>query len=362
MLKSWAREQAIAVTVIASLAVVAALYLARELLIPVAAALTFNIVLRPVVRWLEGARIPAPAGAAIVVLGAVGVLVGAGYGLAPSIEGFLTKLPAAEASAHNKASALPPPFDRFGAVFDGSGAAPVQSSMHAPPDSSSARPASSAAGPSASSPVIGRVFGTATSVIAALIETLLLLMFFLAAGDMWRQRLIKLAPTSAAARRLAAFGDEVQTVLARYLGIATLLNIGQGLVFTGVATVLHLPAPPVWGILTFCLEFIPYLGGLVMVVLLLVIGWAGTGGISHALLPPICYLVMTTIQNDVVSPVTYGRQLQLNPAAILISTMTWWFLWGVPGAFLSVPILAVMKIFCDRGGERLAPVAALIAG
>ena len=62
------------------------------------------------------------------------------------------------------------------------------------------------------------------------------------------------------------------------------------------------------------------------------------------------------------SPVTYGRYLKLSPPAILVSVMIWWLVWGVMGAFLAVPILALVRIVCERQQGRLAALAALIEG
>ena len=73
---------------------------------------------------------------------------------------------------------------------------------------------------------------------------------------------------------------------------------------------------------------------------------AGLGG--RILLIPGSYLVITTLQNNVVSPLAYGRRLKLNPVAVLVGVLFWWFLWGVPGAFLAVPVIATAKIMGDH--------------
>jgi predicted PurR-regulated permease PerM len=79
-----------------------------------------------------------------------------------------------------------------------------------------------------------------------------------------------------------------------------------------------------------------------MVATLAIVGLATFDSIPHALAPPGTYLLITTIQNNVVSPYAYGNHLKLNPVAVLIGVLLWWFLWGVPGAFLAVPIVATL--------------------
>jgi predicted PurR-regulated permease PerM len=105
---------------------------------------------------------------------------------------------------------------------------------------------------------------------------------------------------------------------------------------------------------------VPYLGAAFMLFLLSVAGLATFQGIGHAALAPLAYLLITTLQNNLVSPLAYGRHLRLNPVAVLVGVMFWWFLWGIPGAFLAVPLVATAKILGDhvRGlsamGEFLA--------
>ena len=82
--------------------------------------------------------------------------------------------------------------------------------------------------------------------------------------------------------------------------------------------------------------------------MLLTTAAASFDGVGHILLPPAAYLLITTLQNNVVSPIAYGNRLKLNPVAVLIGVLFWWFLWGIPGAFVAVPILATIKIIADR--------------
>ena len=93
-----------------------------------------------------------------------------------------------------------------------------------------------------------------------------------------------------------------------------------------------------------------------MVILLTLAGLATFDYIGQALLPPAVYLTITTLQNNLVSPMAYGRRLRLNPVAVFVGVLFWYALWGVPGAFLAVPILATLKIV---GGpvDSLSPLA-----
>jgi len=107
-------------------------------------------------------------------------------------------------------------------------------------------------------------------------------------------------------------------------------------------------------------ELVPYVGAATMITLLLLAGLAGQGHGIQPFIAPAIYLVVATIQTNVVGPLVYGQGLKLNPVAILVSLMLWWFLWGVPGAFLAVPILAAVKVLCDRV-PALSRAAALMS-
>jgi predicted PurR-regulated permease PerM len=77
--------------------------------------------------------------------------------------------------------------------------------------------------------------------------------------------------------------------------------------------------------------------------------------VGHALLVPAAFLVINLIQANLVSPLLHSRRLTLNPVAIVVGLAFWWWIWGVPGAFVAVPLLATLKIFCDHI-EALKPI------
>jgi predicted PurR-regulated permease PerM len=92
-----------------------------------------------------------------------------------------------------------------------------------------------------------------------------------------------------------------------------------------------------------------------MLILLTLAGLAAGGGVGRVLLAPGIYLAITTLQNNLVSPIAYGRQLRLNPVAVFVGVLFWYALWGIPGAFLAVPILAGFKIL-GYHVESLSPL------
>jgi predicted PurR-regulated permease PerM len=137
-----------------------------------------------------------------------------------------------------------------------------------------------------------------------------------------------------------------------------LIAAGQGIVIGVIFMLLGMPSPILWGVLTTILECFPYLGALFMVAAVTVTAFAAFEGIGHILLAPLSYIIVSTIQNNVVSPFAYGGGLRLNPLAVLLVVVVGWFLWGVAGAFVAVPLLAAVRIFAERTNHnsRLAAI------
>jgi predicted PurR-regulated permease PerM len=109
-----------------------------------------------------------------------------------------------------------------------------------------------------------------------------------------------------------------------------------------------------WGVMVAALEFVPYLGAATATAVLGVAGLAQFDQLGHALMIPGAYLLINLVQSNLLTPMMLGHRLTLNPVAIFVGLAFFFWIWGVPGAFLAVPILATMKIVCDNI-ESLAP-------
>lgn len=118
---------------------------------------------------------------------------------------------------------------------------------------------------------------------------------------------------------------------------------------------LGMPNPILWGAMAALAEFVPYLGAAAVVAVLTLAGLVTFDQVGQALLVPAAYLGVNVLQSQFIYPTILGHRLTLNPVAILVGLVFWWWIWGIPGAFLAVPLLATFKIFCDHI-EALAPI------
>jgi predicted PurR-regulated permease PerM len=196
-------------------------------------------------------------------------------------------------------------------------------------------------------PLLARLLGGTTALLLGLAEVIMLLYLMLAGGNLFLRKF----------GRVTASGlfPDTEAIVARYLALTSVINACEGIVVGLAMWVIGMPDPLVWGLLTFALEFIPYLGGATMAGLLAITGITTFPSIGHALLAPASYLIITTLQNNVLSPYVYAGRLKLNPLAVMVCVLFWWFIWGVPGVFLAIPITATLKALGDQV-PRLAPL------
>lgn len=335
--------RSIAITGLLVLAVLYTLYFARAFLLPIVLAVLLDFLLSPIIRLLKRVRIPEPAGAALVILVLLGALGAGVYSLAEPARDWMARAPESIARVQSRLEALQRPVEQVTRTAERVEAATeVEKSG---PQEVVVR------GPRLSE----RLFGTTQSLLTGAMETIILLYFLLAAGDLFLQKLIKVLPLLRDKKKAVAIARETEASISTYLFTLTFVNIGLGLVVTLVMTLIGMPNAVLWGSLAALAEFVPYVGATVMVALLTMAGIVNFPTMGHALLVPGAYLAVNLIQANFISPMVLGRRLTLNPVAILVGLVFWWWLWGVGGAFIAVPLLATLKIFCDHI-ESLAPI------
>ena len=141
---------------------------------------------------------------------------------------------------------------------------------------------------------------------------------------------------------MALGGQYLVNDLASYYRVVTIVNFGLG-VATGIAmAILGMPQPYLWGIIAALVNYVPYAGPVVGTGVLLIVSLITFDEAIYILLPPLTYVVLTSIEGYFVTPTLVGRALHLNPFMVLLAVVFWGWLWGVPGAFLAVPMLIFM--------------------
>ncbi len=343
--------------------VVAALYLAREVLIPITLAVLLSFLLAPLAAVLRRARLGRGPAVILAVLFALGVIASLGGVIGGQVAQVASDIPRYTATIEAKAatvrrftsgrlfSVLGGLGKRIEQVGSGANAAkpdpglspqaapppPLPVELHQPPVS----PLELAE--RIISPVLGPLATTAIVFIVAV--------FILLQQEDLRDRLIRLFGAEDLHRATAALDDAARR-LSKYflttLAINTLfgLVIGTGLLLIGV------PNPVLWGILAALFRFVPYVGTFMAAAVPIVLAAAVDPGWSTLLWTASLFLITEPIMGQVVEPLVYGRSTGLSPVSVVVAAIFWGWLWGPIGLILSMP-LTLCLVVLGRHVKRL---------
>jgi predicted PurR-regulated permease PerM len=330
----------VSLVTLAFLATVAALYIGRGLIMPIAIAVLLAFLLRPQVRWMRRRGLREPIGASILVLGGVLIVVGLARLLVAPASTWITRAPEAIESVSRKLQSA------TGAVAQlEETAAKVEQIASGTTDTASSR--QPVTPPAPRTPLLRRMFGNLTEFVGGIFSVIFLTYFLLASGDLFMRKMSDMMPRGRA-RMPREISEEIETAVSRYLRTVMLINLGLGLATWGVLAALGMPNAPLWGMVAGVLNVVPYLGAVATAGILLVAALTSFDSVGHALLMPGAFLLLNLIEANVVTPVLLGREFPLNPVAVFVGLLFWGFVWGIPGAILAVPMMVTLKIVCDR--------------
>lgn len=320
-----------------------ALSVAKAIAVPLTAGMIFGLVLGPVVDKLMRLGLPQAAAAALVlIIGVVLMVIVVGIFAAPFAI-WSDQLPGILAALKNRFSDLAAMARQFEGVtkdLSGGASAPAVSVETGSPWLSLAIGSSAAAG--------GMLIFVAT------------IYFYLATRRHLKARALRLCFGTSARRTAGQLLVDIENKLGRYFAVVTLINLGMGLIATFIAWMAGLPFPWFWGLLAFMLNYIAFVGPIIMTALLLGAGLIDSTNSWWSAWPALAYFVVHLIEGNVVTPLLVGRHLTLSPFLVFISFVFWLWLWGPVGAILSVPLLLLMALSFEaaasyRHAQEIAP-------
>jgi predicted PurR-regulated permease PerM len=325
------------------LAVFYTLHLAQAFFLPIVLAILLDFLLSPVVRALRKLGVPEPLGAGIVMLALVGVLVLGIYNLAGPAARYIALAPQSVETMREKMR------DMRGSVEQVTEAAEKMEQVTDGGDEDTQEV--EIRGPS----LTQQLFGGTTAFLSAAIVVIFLAYFLLAVGDLFLQKLVAVLPQFKDKRVAVSIFRETEAQISVYLFTTTLINVGVGVVTGLVLHLLGMPNAVLWGVVATVLNFVPYVGAVANTVLLGLAAFVTFEDTGRALMVPGAFLLLNLIESNLVTPMIYGNRMRLNTVALFIGLVFWWYIWGVPGAILAVPMMAAFKITCDHI-ESLSPV------
>jgi AI-2E family transporter len=172
--------------------------------------------------------------------------------------------------------------------------------------------------------------------------------FLLVSGDIFLLRLVEILPRFSSKRQVVEISQQIESDISAYLVTITIMNAAVGIAMALAMWLTGVGDPILWGTVAFLLNYVPILGTALGVLIFLFAGLLTIDSLWQALLPAALYLGFHLIEGETVTPMLLARRFTLNPVLVIISLVFWFWMWGIPGAILSVPMLAISKIICDR--------------
>jgi predicted PurR-regulated permease PerM len=325
-----------------ALALLATAYVAGEIVLPLVFATTLKLLLQPALRLLERLHVPRTIAALLLILALFGTIVGLGTAISGPAGTWAAKLPEGIPRLQERLSFLRAPIDtlqQFLQQIENIGATGAQHQT---------------AG-SFGNLALMALFAGARSFAGGLFTTVLFLYFLLVSGDTFLRRLVEILPRFSSKRQAVNIAQQIESDISGYLVTITIMNAAVGVATGLIMWLTGVGDPILWGTVAFLLNYAPILGPGLGVVMFLLAGLLTIDLLWRALLPAGLYLVVHLIEGEAVTPVLLARRFTLNPVLVILSLVLWFWMWGIPGAILSVPMLAIAKIICDR----VRPFAAL---
>jgi len=337
--------RSVSITGIFLLSLLYSLYFARDFLLPVILAFVLSFLLSPAVRWMARLRIPQMIGAGIIIVGLLGVSAYGIYRLSGPAQEWLQKAPTSFNAVRRKLQSLLEPVQKA-----------QQTTAQIEKMAVLGNKEKNVTTVEIKKPSLGEFFftGTQNFLIAAGV-TIVLLYFLLASGDLFLLKLVKVLPTLEDKKRAVEICREVERNISIYLWTITLVNSGLGLALAIAMHFLGMPNPALWGAMAALFNYVPYLGAATGIISLGLASALTFNDPMKIFLPPATYFLLSVVEGNFIMPLALGRSLALNPVIIFIWLIFWGWVWGVPGAVLAVPLLAILKIICDH----LQPLSAL---
>jgi predicted PurR-regulated permease PerM len=322
--RAWTNGTQAAIIGIFIILFIGALYLARPVLLPATSAFVVTMMLGPLSAKADRLGVPPIVTAIVLWLLVVVVFYQKAPEIGKNIQQKMHVLDAPLTALQNLRDTLLPSSDKGGIGVDIiSFVQPVMSII---------------------APGIGQVlifFGT--------------LFFMLLGRSGLRRSIVSVFAVREAKLRALKIMNDIEHNLTGYLSLVSIINICIGIGSGVVAWVTGMPDPLAWAVLGFLLNYIAYIGALIMEAALFMVALVTFPSLTHALLPPILYFMMATLEGHFITPSLVGHRLTLNPLAVILSLVFWTWLWGPVGAFLSAPLLIMGLVAISHLFPRTEP-------
>ena len=336
-------------TLASTAVVIAALYLAKSLLVPLTLAVMLSFLLKPVCDWLERCRlgrIPAVLVTAILGFTTLGIVAWIAVAqmnhLVPKIPEYQNNIEAKLSSVNEYVAAAMRTITKKTAAV---GQNPLLSEQTAEPQGTTELPFSVRVISSPASPlqVFGGMFGSLLEALGTSGIVIVLVVFFLIRREDLRDRFIHLAGKGHVTVTTQMLED-ANTRVSRYLSMLFLVNVTFGISVGIGLYLIGVPSAPLWGILAAALRFVPYIGPWIAAAMPIALSMAISTGWVAPLLTAVLFIVLELFSNNLLEPWLYGKHTGVSAVAVLVAAVFWMWLWGPVGLLLATPLTVCLLV------------------
>src|SRR5689334_21187629 len=330
-------------------ALLVACYVASEIILPIILAFVLMLVLQPVMRLFDKLRVPRTMAALVIILLLFGSVVGLGAALSGPAASWAEKLPGGIPRLQERLTLLSKPIQT------------LQKFLHQAEGLTQGAEAGVTTITVQGSGLNDKVLNTTRAIASGLFTTVLVLFFLLVSGDLFLMRLVEILPRFKDKRQAVHISQQIEADISAYLMTITIMNVAVGVATGIIAIVFGLGDPLLWGTVAFLLELRPC-------------AWPND---RYGNLRP-CWSAVN--RDAVVSLCACGsllshschrgggrdsdaacQALHDQSGVVILALVFWYWMWGIPGAILATPMLAITKIICDRI-QSLTAIGHLIEG
>lgn len=333
-----------ALWVIATLLILGVLYVARLFLLPIVMSVLFALTLSPMVRVARRRGIPNAITASALVVSVSFLAIAAVYLLSGPVVGFVERAPIIMLEVNRKLEHLRAPLEN------------VSRASKQLSELSAGEPDPSVQDVRVEEP--GLIVEAADEMLTfggIALVTVVLTLFLLVYNTLIYEKIVQAVPRFSDKKVAVQTIHEIEREISRYLLSITLINLGLGIAVAVAMWLLEMPSPYLWGIMAAALNFMPYVGAIIGAVVLALVALVSIEPVGQAMLVPLVYLFLTSIEGQFITPAVVGNRLSLNPLVIVIAVAFWAWIWGIAGVLVAVPLLIIARIL----SEQLPALAAL---
>jgi predicted PurR-regulated permease PerM len=318
------------------LALLATAYVASDIVLPLIFAIVLKLLLQPALRLLERLHIPRILASLLLILTLFGSIVGLVTAVSGPAGTWAAKLPEGIPRLEERLSFLRAPINT------------LQRFVQQVDDFGGTGPSSNAATFAQGPTLLTKLFTGTRNFASGFFTTVLFLFFLLVSGDIFLLRLVEILPHFGSKRQVVEISQQIERDISAYLVTITIMNAAVGIVMALTMWLTGVDQPILWGMVAFLLNYVPIIGTALGVVIFLFAGLVSVDTLWQAFVPAGVYIGLHLIEGETLTPMLLARRFTLNPVLVIISLVFWLWMWGIPGAILSVPMLATAKIICDR--------------